>query len=75
MEGKGEFYLSLTANPRIDHREVVDAALEITAVAIQTSSSCPLCGQESKQVYSRYRRTLADVPCGSRQVRSIASSG
>lgn len=69
MEGKGGLYLSLTASLRIDQIEVLDTALRVTAVSIQMGSSCSLCGQESQQIHSHYQRTLADVPCGSRQVK------
>jgi transposase len=32
------------------------------------SSRCPLCNHLSNQVYSRYTRTLADLPCAGKQV-------
>jgi transposase len=40
------------------------AGATITAEAIATASTrpCPLCGQRSARVHSRYRRTLADLP-------------
>jgi transposase len=50
----------------------IDAsARTITAVAATTSpeAACPVCHQPSGKVQSRYRRTLADLPCSGQQVR------
>jgi transposase len=43
----------------------ITAALEAT----QPCSACPACGQRSRSVHSRYRRTLADLPWGGHAVR------
>src|SRR5712675_965846 len=32
------------------------------------SASCPLCQKPSERIHARYRRTVADVPCGGRLV-------
>ena len=32
------------------------------------SASCPLCQQSSERIHGKYRRTVADVPCGGRLV-------
>jgi transposase len=32
-------------------------------------ATCPSCGGPSRQVHSRYRRTLSDVPCSGRVMR------
>jgi transposase len=41
-----------------------------TAVALLTSTAtdaaCPTCGTRSRRVHSRYRRTVADLPCHNR---------
>src|SRR5690242_6380076 len=69
MDGKGELYLSLITTIRIDHIEIVDDVLEVTAASLQIRSSCPICNHESKHIHSRYQRTLMDVPCSLRRVR------
>ena len=68
MEGEGKLFLSLTEDLWIDRITVTATALCVYAVALQPSSSCPLCGQVSQQIHSRYQRVVADVPCGGQQV-------
>lgn len=69
MEGEGTLFLSLTEDLLIDHITVTPTALCVQVISTQRSSHCPLCGQASQQVHSRYRRVVADVSCGSQQVR------
>ena len=40
-----------------------DGEIEIELRAYQRSSPCPSCGRHSSRVHSRYRRTVADLPC------------
>lgn len=68
MEGEEELLLALTANLHITHIAVVAGVLCVSALAVQAACPCPLCGQESQHIHSRYRRVIADVPCGSQQV-------
>lgn len=53
----------------IEHLEI--GGTEIIAMARSRSavSSCPVCGQVSTRVHSRYRRCLADLPAHGRRVR------
>lgn len=37
--------------------------LTLTAVSTQQTVYCPLCKTPTRRVHSRYRRTLADLPC------------
>ena len=69
MEGEEELLLALTANLQITHSVVMAGVLCVSALAVQATCPCPLCGQESQHIHSRYRRVIADVPCGSQQVR------
>lgn len=45
---------------------------DVIVIAVQAnapSSSCPLCGQPSDRIHSRYTRTLADLPWHGKSVR------
>jgi transposase len=42
--------------------------LFIQVISERRSACCPLCGQSSGAVHSRYRRQLKDVPCGGQAV-------
>lgn len=37
--------------------------LTLNLTSTQTQAACPICGQSSHRVHSRYERTLADLPC------------
>lgn len=43
------------------HRTGRGLCLDLTVIA--AGANCPLCGQLSSRVHSRYPRTLADLPC------------
>src|SRR5262245_42524568 len=45
-----------------------EASLLVQVVSEQVAACCPLCGQPSGAVHSRYRRRLKDVPCGGQAV-------
>ncbi|MEE7479141.1 ISL3 family transposase [Methylobacterium hispanicum] len=51
----------------VDHIEV-GAGLTITARPIAASARCPRCESVSSRVYSRYTRTLSDLPVAGRRV-------
>lgn len=55
----------------IDHIQITDAGLLITAVATHPTSCCPLCSHISASIHSTYSRMLQDVPCGGRQVQLV----
>lgn len=46
-------------------------AAEITLLvqAVQPQARCPACDRVSRRVHSRYRRTVADLPCAGSRVR------
>lgn len=46
-----------------------DHLVSITLVTTQGALPCPLCGQLTKRVHSRYTRTLSDLPLAGRVVR------
>ena len=50
---------------RLDSYEVLPSEhqLRFNLTSTQTEVACPLCGQLSHRVHSRYERTLADLPC------------
>jgi transposase len=37
--------------------------IRLTVVSLQAEALCPVCGQRSQRVHSRYRRQVGDVPC------------
>ena len=53
----------------IDHIQEGETSLIIEVMATQETSCCPLCSQASSSVHSHYHRTVADVPCGGRQIQ------
>ena len=55
----------------IDQIQEAEASLIITVIATHLVSRCPLCLELSSSIHSLYRRTLADVPCGGRQVQLV----
>jgi transposase len=48
-----------------------DKVLTLTAISIQTSPCCPLCGAPAKRLHSRYTRHIADLPCAGQHVRLL----
>ncbi len=46
-----------------------ETSLLIEVIATQETVCCPLCSQASSSVHSHYHRTVADVPCGGRQIQ------
>jgi transposase len=60
--------LALPDDLRIDQFTITASALVIEVISTQPVSCCPMCGQTSDQIHSRYRRVVADVPCGNRPV-------
>ncbi len=61
--------LALSDDLRIDQFTITASALVLEVISTQPVCCCPLCGQPSEQIHSRYRRVVADVPCGNRPVR------
>lgn len=45
-----------------------EASLLITVLSERTAAYCPLCGEVSDAVHSRYHRRLKDVPCGGQAI-------
>lgn len=61
--------LPLPEGMLIDQIQESETSLFITVIATHPTSCCPLCSQASSSIHSHYSRTVADVPCGGRQVR------
>lgn len=53
----------------IDQIQEGETRLVIEVMATQETSCCPLCLQVSASMHSHYHRTVADVPCGGRQIQ------
>lgn len=66
---EGMLFLSLSAELWIDQVMTTATGLVVHVVSTQPSSHCPLCGQASEQIHSRYHRVVADVPCSAQPVR------
>jgi transposase len=61
----------LPASPGLRVHQLLVASNELTLLMVSTHSEacCPLCGQSTARVHSRYTRTLQDLPWGKFQVR------
>jgi transposase len=44
-------------------------SITVAARSATSEGICPSCGRRSRRVHSRYRRTLADLPCAGRVLR------
>jgi transposase len=55
----------------IDQIQEAEASLTIPVIATSPTACCPLCLEPSSSLHSHYRRTVADVPCGGRQVQLL----
>ena len=53
---EGALLLSLSPDLWIDQITATTTALSVHLVSTQPASHCPLCGQASEHVHSRYRR-------------------
>jgi transposase len=61
--------LPLPEGMLIDQIEESETSLRVTVIATHPTSCCPLCSEASSSIHRHYSRTLADVPCGGRQIR------
>jgi transposase len=60
--------LSLPDHLVIDQVHVLYECVTISVRSTALSAGCPLCSQPATRIHSRYRRTVADVPSGGRQL-------
>jgi transposase len=60
--------LALSDDLRIEQCTIRTSALVLEVISTQPVCCCPVCGQTSDQIHSRYLRVVADVPCGNRPV-------
>jgi hypothetical protein len=61
-------FLPLPPGLEILATDTIDDLLHVEVVSTRSSSRCPLCFQPALRIHSRYRRIVADVPCGGLQV-------
>lgn len=61
--------LPLPEGMLIEQIQETERSLVVTVIATYPTGCCPLCSHPSASVHSRYSRTVADVPCGGRQVQ------
>ncbi len=54
---------------RLDTITTTDTHIDLELTATQTEARCPLCGQCSRAIHSRYDRTIADLPWATTPVR------
>jgi transposase len=64
-------HLLLPAIPglQLDEVELADQMIMLTVHATHPSALCPICGQSSTRIHSRYTRTIADLPWADRMVQ------
>lgn len=60
--------LALPNGLTVTEIEMIDEVLTLTAVSMQMSPCCPLCGVHASRVHSHYTRKLTDLPCGGQRV-------
>jgi transposase len=53
----------------VEHVRKTIAGLTVVVRTTTSTSICPVCGQASSRVHSRYTRTLADLPWSGRTVQ------
>ncbi len=66
--------LPMTLLPKAPGLKLQDVAIntEMVSLSVEStypSAACPVCGQKTARLHSRYLRTLADLPWGGRSVR------
>ena len=54
---------------KMEQVELTAGSVHVVARARSGAAACPQCGRPSRQVHSRYRRQLADLPAHGREVR------
>jgi transposase len=60
--------LNFAAGLRLDDLVLTPSTAVALLVSTSPSAACPRCGTPSGSVHSRYRRTVADLPCQNRLV-------
>jgi transposase len=60
--------LSLPDGLVVDQIRVLYDCVTVCVRSVTPSAVCPLCSQPATRIHSHYRRTLADVPSGGRQL-------
>ena len=53
----------------VERVELAGDLVLVRAFASDTAAACPRCGRLSRQVHSRYRRGLTDLPAHGREVK------
>ncbi len=64
-----EWLLPPSLGVRVHQLTVASDELTLVVVSSQSEGRCPLCGQPSARVHSRYTRSFQDLPWGTLQVR------
>ena len=64
-------YFGGPAESRLVHCCVEADSLILLLETAASTAVCPICGEESNRVHSRYHRALADVPCFGKAVRLL----
>src|SRR5712691_10714484 len=64
-----EQFLPESLKLRVDHITVAADELTLVLASAQTQACCPVCGQSTTHVHSRYTRSLQDLPWSKRRVR------
>lgn len=61
-------FLPLPDGLMIEQIEATDTHLIVVVQATASVACCPMCQVAASHIHSRYRRRVADLPCGGRQV-------
>src|ERR1700733_5460242 len=64
-------YFGGPAESRLVHCCVEADSLILLLETAASTAVCPICGEESNRVHSRYHRALADLPCFGKAVRLV----
>lgn len=54
---------------QVNYLEITAEEITFMVISTQPQGLCPLCGEATSRVHSRYERTLQDLPCSGVRVR------
>lgn len=64
-------FLPLCEGLVVERIEYTATMLTVVVASTSLVACCPLCQEPSGHLHSHYQRTVADLPCGGRQVQLL----